>query len=240
MMNEWTPLFIPTHVNFYSSAFRRRRHYVFGLSVRSLKCPLLTCTWVRWSTRPTVTVLRHVRPSVCPLTFRVRPVASTVLDGFFPYLVQMINSMRGCVACDDPWPWAISSKSFGLDLENRVCSVAYTVLYGFFLYLVQMITIIRGCVACYVFFRIWKFEFLENFFNFSAMTLKNKIYEWDLNCLVWVCCLNKVIAFLLSYFVLYNIVLYLTAIYWEYINCLKQDFSISNALAMEILQFCTN
>ena len=62
----------------YASAFRRRRHYVFGLSVRpsfrpsvqSLKYPLLTCTWVRWSTRPTVTVLRHVRPSarpsVCP------------------------------------------------------------------------------------------------------------------------------------------------------------------------------
>ena len=54
----------------YASAFRRRRHYVFGLSVRpsvrSLKYPLLTCTWVRWSTRPTVTVLRHVRRSVCP------------------------------------------------------------------------------------------------------------------------------------------------------------------------------
>ena len=58
----------------YASAFRRRRHYVFGLSVRpsvrpsvqSLKYPLLTCTWVRWSTRPTVTVLQHVRPSVRP------------------------------------------------------------------------------------------------------------------------------------------------------------------------------
>ena len=62
----------------YASAFRRRRHYVFGLSVRpsvrlsirpsvrSLKYPLLTCTWVRWSTRPTVTVLWYVRPSVRP------------------------------------------------------------------------------------------------------------------------------------------------------------------------------
>ena len=53
---------------FYASAFRRRRHYVFGLSVcpsvQSLKYPLLTCTWVCWSTRPTVTILRHVRPSV--------------------------------------------------------------------------------------------------------------------------------------------------------------------------------
>ena len=39
-------------------------------SVRSLKYPLLTCTWVRWSTRPTVTVLRHVRPFVRP---SVRP-----------------------------------------------------------------------------------------------------------------------------------------------------------------------
>ena len=38
-------------------------------SVRSLKYPLLTCTWVRWSIRPTVTVLRHVRPSVRPERF---------------------------------------------------------------------------------------------------------------------------------------------------------------------------
>ena len=100
-----------------------------------------------------------VCPSVCPLTFRVCPVASTVLDGFFPYLVQMIYSMRGCVACDDLWLWLISSRSFGLDLENRVCSVASTVLDGFFLYLAQMITIIRGCVTLFL-FRIWKFEFL--------------------------------------------------------------------------------
>ena len=63
----------------------------------------------------------------------------------------MINSMRGCVECDDPWPWPISSRSFGLDLENLVRSVASTVLDGFFLYLAQMITVIRGCVVCYVF-----------------------------------------------------------------------------------------
>ena len=88
---------------------------------------------------------------VCPLTFRVCPVASTVQDGFFLYLVQMINSMRGCVACDDTWHWPISLRSFGLDLENRVHSVASTVLDGFFLCLAQIITIIRGCVVCYVF-----------------------------------------------------------------------------------------
>ena len=92
-----------------------------------------------------------VCPSVCLLTFHVRPVASTVQDGFFPYLVQMINSMRGCVACDDLWPWPISSRSFNLDLENRVRSVVSTVLDGFFLCLAQIITIIKGCVAWYFF-----------------------------------------------------------------------------------------
>ena len=105
---------------------------------------------------------------------RVLSVASTVLDGFFPYLVQMISSMRRCVACDDLWPWPISSRSFDLDFENRVRSVASTVMDGFFLYLAQMITIIRRCVACYFFFRIWKFQILANFWNFSALTLKKK------------------------------------------------------------------
>ena len=111
----------------------------------------------------------------------VRPVASTVQDGFFPYLVQMINSTRGCVACDDLWPWPISSRSFGLDLENRVRSVASTVLDGFFFYMAQIITIIRGCVACYDFFRIWKFEFLANFWNFSTLTLKKKNLQFSMD-----------------------------------------------------------
>ena len=73
---------------------------------------------------------------------------STVLDGFFPYLAQMITSMRGCVAYNDLWPWPISSRSFGLGLENRVRSVASTVPDGFFPYLVEMITGMRRCVAC--------------------------------------------------------------------------------------------
>ena len=78
----------------------------------------------------------------------VHSVASTVPDGFFPYLVQMITSKRRCVACDDLWPWPISSRSFGLDLENCVRSVASIVLDGFFRYLVQVITSMRRCVAC--------------------------------------------------------------------------------------------
>ena len=105
---------------------------------------------------------------------RVRSVAYTVPDGFFPYLAQMITSMRRCVACNDLWPWPISSRSFDLDLENCVLSVASTVLDAVFLYLAQMITIIWECVACYVYFKIWKFEFLANFLNFSALTLKKQ------------------------------------------------------------------
>ena len=92
----------------------------------------------------------------------------------------MINSMRRCVACDDLWPWPISSRSFGLDLENRVRFVASTVLDGFFSYLAQMITINRGCVACYVFFRIGKLEFLANFWIFRPWPWKKKssVLNW--------------------------------------------------------------
>ena len=47
---------------FYASAFWRRRHYVFGLSVRPSEA---------WNTPPTVTALRrwHVSPSVRPERF---------------------------------------------------------------------------------------------------------------------------------------------------------------------------
>ena len=78
----------------------------------------------------------------------VRSVASTVLDGFFPYLLQMITSMRRCVACDALWPWPISSRSFDLDFENRVRSVKFSVLHRLFPYVPQIIITIRGCVAC--------------------------------------------------------------------------------------------
>ena len=66
---------------------------------------------------------------------------------FFPYLAQMITSMRGCVTYNDLWPWLISSWSVAFGLENRVRSVASTVLDGFFPYLVQLITSMIMCVA---------------------------------------------------------------------------------------------
>ena len=51
-------------------------------SVRSLKYPHLTFSWVRSSTRPTVTVLRHVRPSASPSVRRgFREFARRTLGG---------------------------------------------------------------------------------------------------------------------------------------------------------------
>ena len=47
---------------------------------------------------------------------------STILLAFFPYLAQIIISIRGWVACNDLWPWPIFSRSFGLDLENTAAS----------------------------------------------------------------------------------------------------------------------
>ena len=85
---------------------------------------------------------------------RVRSVASTVLDGFFPYFVQTITSMRSCVACDELWPWPISSSSFDLDFENRVRSVTFSVLDWLFPCLPQIIITIIGCVTCYVYNKI--------------------------------------------------------------------------------------
>ena len=123
----------------------------------------------------------------------VSSVASTVLDGFFPYLVQMIICMRRCVACDDLWPWPISSRSLDLDFENRVRSVIFSVLDRLFPYLPQIITTIRGCAVCKVYNKILKFQFLANFSNFSAFTLKKNLQfclhsfhiflTWDL---IWI------------------------------------------------------
>ena len=102
----------------------------------------------------------------------------------------MITSMRRCVACDDLWPWPISSRSFDLDLENRVRSVASTVLDGFLLYLAQMNTIIRVCVACYVFFQNLEIWIFGKFWNFSALALAtsmrgcvayNDLWPWPIS-----------------------------------------------------------
>ena len=52
-----------------------------------------------------IKLLKYVHPA-----WLVCSVMSTVLDGFFPYYAQMINSIRGCVAHNDIWPGPISSR----------------------------------------------------------------------------------------------------------------------------------
>ena len=66
-------------------------------SVRSLKYPLLTCTWVRWSTRPTVTVLRHVRPSVRPSV--CLSICPSVWRGFRPFAGERMEGMAWNFTC---------------------------------------------------------------------------------------------------------------------------------------------
>ena len=53
-------------------------------SARILNYPLLTCTWVRWSIRPTVTVLQYVRPSVCPSSVCPSVHPSREVSGHLP------------------------------------------------------------------------------------------------------------------------------------------------------------
>ena len=103
---------------------------------------------------------------------------STVLYGFFPYLAQMITIMRGCVAYNDLWPWPISSRSFGLGLENRVRSVASTVLDGFFPYLLQMVTSMRTCVACD---ESWPWPISSRSFDLDFENLVRSVKFWVLD-----------------------------------------------------------
>ena len=83
----------------------------------------------------------------------------TILDEFLPYLAQIITSMRRCAACNDLWPWPVSSRSFSIDFAIKrlkygtscVRSTACTVLDGFFPYLAQMTT----CMRCAVHNDLW-------------------------------------------------------------------------------------
>ena len=83
-------------------------------SVRSLKYPLLTCTWVRRSTLPTMTILRHVRPSICP----------SIRRGFWAFAREHMEGMAWNFTCwciltlsrtvkFSSWPWSVDFYIFG-------------------------------------------------------------------------------------------------------------------------------
>ena len=92
---------------------------------------------------------------------------------------QMITSMRGCVAYNDLWHWPISSRSFGLGLENLVRSVPSTVRDGFFTYLVQMITSMRRCVAYY---DLWPWPISSRSFD---LDFENRVRSVTFSVLDW-------------------------------------------------------
>ena len=95
---------------------------------------------------------------VCPVhlslcLFMIPPVCSrvpTVLDGFFPYLAQMITIMKWCILCYNFWPCPISTRSFSNKtakirhiLSCPICKlcVSWQILCT---YDISM----RGCVVC--------------------------------------------------------------------------------------------
>ena len=82
-------------------------HYMKQCWQRWLMLYMNQC-WERCSTYVSKSCL-----SIHPfLILHVHSVAPTVLDGFL-CLAQMIAGMRGCVECNDFWPWPISWRSFG-------------------------------------------------------------------------------------------------------------------------------
>ena len=100
-------------------------------------------------------ILVSPRPSVRPSVRLSRlpcPLCNIYSSRWILSILLATNDHYHERVCRTQWLWPISSRSFGLDLENRVRSVESTALDGFFLYLAQMITLIRGCVACYGFF----------------------------------------------------------------------------------------
>ena len=121
---QWSAIIITCkNLICYASAFRRRRHYVFGLSVRlsirpsvrSLKYPLLTCTWVRWSTRPTLTVLRHVRPSVHPSLCPSGEVSGHLPENAWQEWPEILHADVYWPSSEliSSWLWSVNFSNFG-------------------------------------------------------------------------------------------------------------------------------
>ena len=50
------------------------------------------------------------------LSGHVRSTSCIILDELFPYLAQMITSMRGCVAHIDRWSWPLNVMLFSCDV----------------------------------------------------------------------------------------------------------------------------
>ena len=113
----------------------------------------------------------------------ISSTAYAVLDGFFPYLAQMIISIRGRVVCNDLWPWPKSSRSFSHNFAIKLIrygtscdsSAACTVLDGFFPYIAQMIISMGRCAACS---DLWPWPISSRLFSCDITYLMDYLYMW--------------------------------------------------------------
>ena len=112
----------------------------------------------------------------CHVCYRV----PTVLNGFFWYLAQMITTSKGCVACNNSWPWQISPRSFNHAIAIKllkcgiIChirSVTSAVLDWFISYMAQKITSMRGYVT-YNNLCLWHMSSKSFNHEFSMNTIK--------------------------------------------------------------------
>ena len=130
--------------------------------------------YVRQTPRQVVGGYIGFSPSV-RLSHLLCPLCNIYSSGWILFILATNNHYYERVCRTHLWPWPISSRSFGRDLENRVSSVASTVLDGFFLYLAQIITIIRGCVACNFFSESENLNFWQ--IKIFCLDLEKKIYS---------------------------------------------------------------
>ena len=89
-----------------------------------------------------------------PMIIHIRSVAPAIMNEFFPYLAQLITSIKRCVSYNGIWPWHIASSSTSYNLAIKLLKygtsfhVHSTAQNGLFSYLVQVITSMRGCIMC--------------------------------------------------------------------------------------------
>ena len=113
----------PWSVDFYASPLGAGGIMFLGclsvrLSVRSLKYPLLTCTWIRWSTRPTVTVLQHVRPSVRPSG----EVSGHLPENAWREWPEILHADVSWPSSEliSLWPWSVDFSNFGTSETGQI------------------------------------------------------------------------------------------------------------------------
>ena len=112
-------------LNCYASAFRRRRHYVFGLSVRTSVRPSVRgkpeITSFHLYMGPLVHPTNHDRFAACP---SVRP---SVRRGFRAFAEKRMEGMVWNFACwcilgtyrtDRLWSWSVHFPPFGVNLTK--------------------------------------------------------------------------------------------------------------------------